>query len=601
MSLRNKFLITLPLLAIFTVISLVFYNQVTAKVGEADRLIVDLTQELKVNQQKLTNQEFDKVIDGVYSIRVRANTAATYIEKNQILTNTPVIGEKYRTALNALKLLTYTIDATDLLRTQIRPAFQKKHDIIGDTNLEILLSTFFDDYQVTQKSITPLIEALPTLKKHLNQIDPDKLPESYRGTQVRESFYFIRDMVNRFSPSQIAEHLGGILKLAGAEKPVQYLLMFQNNAELRPTGGFITAYGVIEVNKGKVKIIKSEDIYKMDERILTDILAPEPIRKIEVAYLNSRDSNLYPDFPTSAEKFLSYYLEDGNPKPELIMAIDTQVMVDLIKLTGPLYISKYPEPFTAEIHPSGIPEVLYRLEEYTQKPETTADVRKEILGDLLAELLRKLYSTPISQYPAMYLTINNLATEKHLLAHSTDKVVSNLLRDIEVNGELKQTDGDYLHINHSNLGGKKSNLFIDEEVTIDINLDQNGNITQEVETKMTSKNKEESWLNATYWEWSRMYVPKGSKLTGSSATDDVTSYQEADKEVFETYFYVYPGESGTFYTKYQLPFKYDRNKGLPFYIQKQPGSKSSRYTVNVNGRQWKQFNLSSDQHFLIKF
>lgn len=601
MSLRNKFLIAIPVFIAFIITASVFYSQVAAKVNEADRLIVDLTKELKVNQQKLVNQEFDKVIDGVYSVRVRSDTAARYIEQNPVLTSTPFIGAKYKTALNALRLLTYSIDASDLLRTQIRPAFQKKQDIIGDTNLEVLIATLFDDYQVTQKSITPLIEALPTLKKHLNQIDPDKLPESYRGNQVREAFYFIRDLVNRFSPSQISEHLEGILKLAGAPKPVQYLLMFQNNAELRPTGGFITAYGVIEVAKGHIKIVKSEDIYKMDERILTDILAPEPIRKIEVAYLNSRDSNLSPDFPTSAEKFLSYYLEDGNPRPELIMAIDTQVMVDLIKLIGPLYIPKYPEAFTAETHPSGIPEVLYRLEEYTQKPETTAEVRKEILGDLLSELLRKLYSIPISQYPALYLTINKLTVEKHLLAHSTDKVVSRLLRDLEVNGELKQPEGDYLHINHANLGGKKSNLFIDEEVTIDINLDQNGNITQGVETKMTSKNKEESWLNATYWEWSRMYVPKGAKLLGSSSTDDIRSYQELDKEVFETYFYVYPGASGSFYTKYLLPFKYDRNKGLPIYIQKQPGSKSSRYTININGRLWKQFNLSTDQYFLIKF
>ena len=68
--------------------------------------------------------------------------------------------------------------------------------------------------------------------------------------------------------------------MLGKDKPRKYLVLFQNDAELRPTGGFLTGFAVIQVDKGKISVIQSDDIYKLDEKFPKRIPAPDPIKNI---------------------------------------------------------------------------------------------------------------------------------------------------------------------------------------------------------------------------------------------------------------------------------------------------------------------------------
>src|SRR3989338_6110192 len=49
-----------------------------------------------------------------------------------------------------------------------------------------------------------------------------------------------------------------IQQVLGFDKPQTYLILFLNNTEMRPAGGFIGAYGVVKVNKGMPEILKVE-------------------------------------------------------------------------------------------------------------------------------------------------------------------------------------------------------------------------------------------------------------------------------------------------------------------------------------------------------
>jgi len=60
-------------------------------------------------------------------------------------------------------------------------------------------------------------------------------------------------------------------RLMGLEKPMIYLVLFLNNTEMRPGGGFIGSYAVIKVEKGKMNILKIQLILKT-ERIGISLL-----------------------------------------------------------------------------------------------------------------------------------------------------------------------------------------------------------------------------------------------------------------------------------------------------------------------------------------
>ena len=53
--------------------------------------------------------------------------------------------------------------------------------------------------------------------------------------------------------------------MGGQGQRRKYLILFQNNNKLRPTGGFLTAYSIVYVEDGKVTPEKSDDIYELDK------------------------------------------------------------------------------------------------------------------------------------------------------------------------------------------------------------------------------------------------------------------------------------------------------------------------------------------------
>ncbi len=86
--------------------------------------------------------------------------------------------------------------------------------------------------------------------------------------------------------------------LLGADKPVAYLILAQNNHELRATGGFISGAGLIRIDKGNIVELKLTDSYAID-----DLSQPHPAPPAALAsqmgaqILLLRDSNWSPDFP----------------------------------------------------------------------------------------------------------------------------------------------------------------------------------------------------------------------------------------------------------------------------------------------------------------
>ena len=55
--------------------------------------------------------------------------------------------------------------------------------------------------------------------------------------------------------------------LLGSLRPMTYVILAQNNDELRPTGGFITAVGILQMDKGKITRLDITDSYSVDTAI----------------------------------------------------------------------------------------------------------------------------------------------------------------------------------------------------------------------------------------------------------------------------------------------------------------------------------------------
>ena len=124
----------------------------------------------------------------------------------------------------------------------------------------------------TLKQIQPTIDEIDNETKiiasTLNEIDANHYPKKVAGQEIRAKVVDVQKQAKLFSQtfSDYKPVIASLGKMAGAEKKQKYLVLFQNDNELRPTGGFLTAYAIINIEKGVVTSEKSDDIYELDQK-----------------------------------------------------------------------------------------------------------------------------------------------------------------------------------------------------------------------------------------------------------------------------------------------------------------------------------------------
>jgi hypothetical protein len=64
------------------------------------------------------------------------------------------------------------------------------------------------------------------------------------------------------------------------EKEKTFLILFQNNMELRPGGGFIGTFGILKIKNGEIKELQTHDLSNFDGRIPSTIKPPYPMGKL---------------------------------------------------------------------------------------------------------------------------------------------------------------------------------------------------------------------------------------------------------------------------------------------------------------------------------
>ncbi len=481
----------------------------------------------------------------------------------------------------------------------------------------------------TMDKVTPHIDDIANhlriVKDEVGEVDPNHYPKFLGLGKIHDQIVFVKTLADEgVTFIDEAKPLIKVLpRLLGEPDEKKYLVLFQNDKELRPTGGFITAYAIFRIDKGIIHVDKSENIYNLDNTISNKPKAPEPIRKYlpKVPLYNLRDSNLSPDFIESMKEFNSLYDKaKGKEEVDGIIALDTHVLVSTIKILDDS-VQAAGKTFTTKIDPRcDCPQVIYELEKDISTPLSldlrVTDLaavqagRKAIIGDLLYAIMEKaMKSSPKIYWGPLFQDLFKQIEEKHVMFALEDKGAQQGIRAINADGKILPFDGDYLHINEANFSGSKANLYMSKHVTQDYKLKGD---TVEKTVTISFKNSHKAsdcnlergglCLNSVYKTWLRIYVPKGSKMTDSRGSEvKVTSYEDLDKTVFDGFISVRPLGLATFTITYTLPkdIETDNNDALPLLVQKQPGLGEEVFTITTNGKNKQEIKLKTDKEIIV--
>jgi hypothetical protein len=119
-----------------------------------------------------------------------------------------------------------------------------------------------------------------------------------------------------------------------------YLLLAQNNDELRPTGGFISSIATVDTRTIMTEGISFMDSYQVEDWKQPHPDPPEALREhMGLDLWVTRDGNWWPDFPTSAEAVADLYELNQGRRVDGMVAVDVMAAARFMETLTPLELS----------------------------------------------------------------------------------------------------------------------------------------------------------------------------------------------------------------------------------------------------------------------
>ena len=374
-----------------------------------------------------------------------------------------------------------------------------------------------------------------------------------------------------------------------------YLLLFLNNTELRPGGGFIGVYALLQLDKGTPHLLKVQGTEGFDNFAKVDFEStpPAPIAKyLKLKRWYFRDSNWYPDFASSSQKSIELFLKQGSPVPiekiDGVVGFTPTVMEEILKIYGPIKINN--QEFSAQDFTK---QLEYEVEYgYAQRGIDFKD-RKSIIGDMAQSLISQIHVSAIKDWPKYYELLQTMLKEKQLVLYFDNQDEQTFVSNRDYSGQMKKSDGDYLLWADANLGALKTDAALVKELSYEITPTGTGKFLATAKMKFIHNGKFD-WRTSRYRDYARVYVPVGSQLVNATGAMDmekspqpgvVDQGVENGRQWFGTFIAIEPGKIGELSFSYYLPdniVNTIKNGQYNLLVQKQIGTLDNKLTLGLN-------------------
>ncbi|OGY88350.1 MAG: hypothetical protein A2233_01225 [Candidatus Kerfeldbacteria bacterium RIFOXYA2_FULL_38_24] len=459
---------------------------------------------------------------------------------------------------------------------------------------------------VAEAGLAPAMQNMEKADQELQAVSLASIPEDKRPfvAQAQKSLPQINNALQEGTNS--IEFLLGFL---GHNNPQRHLVLFANNREIRPGGGFIGSLGLFDVADGQVSVVSipGGGIYDIAGQVLTKSVAPQPLQLINANW-NIQDANWFPHYPACAQK-IEKFLEDNNNgvSVDIVESINPDVVEKLLEITGPLDMQK---DYGLVISADNFYEVVQAQAEkkFEEDPQS-----KRLIADMTPLLFDQLFkkAEDPQQLLRLLTVLKEALDKKDIVIYANDPHLQEMLSHRNWSGEIMNTDRDYLHINVANIGGGKTDKVIDNTAKITTTIADDGSVIDQVSFERVHKGKAGDPLTGLdNFSFVRFYLPLGSEILStqgfeqpdpqlfhkpdpSDAIDadlqnisgdislnpqtNVYSNTEFNKQVVGGWIITEVGGSSSVTITYQLPFKIETGKlfkssdHYSFFLQKQPG------------------------------
>ena len=259
----------------------------------------------------------------------------------------------------------------------------------------------------------------------------------------------------RATVAELGRAMNVVPTLLGADGPRTYLISFQNDAEIRATGGLPGAFAVVRADNGKISFTHFEsDTFFAHVHANGLDFGRDFSQVYETATADYRDSNYSSHFPYAAQIWSSMWQQKTGGRLDGAMVIDPTALSYLLAVTGPVPLADGTQ-LTADNVVSLSEQTLY--ERYPLLSQV--DERKAYLLDLAEAVSQKLFA-PGTDVARLVRAGGRAAGEHRLLFWSRDPDVEKEILDLPLSGVLLDTNHPYVALALNNDSQSKLDYYL---------------------------------------------------------------------------------------------------------------------------------------------
>ncbi|MFY1702344.1 MULTISPECIES: DUF4012 domain-containing protein [Micromonospora] len=253
--------------------------------------------------------------------------------------------------------------------------------------------------------------------------------------QVGAALTALRQETDRLSQLTATASQGArvLPALLGADGPRSYLLVSQNLAEVRATGGMLGAYALIRADDGRVRIVSqgssSATLLRFDPPV--DLLSTE-MRHLytDLPGVFPGDVNLTPHFPTAAKLYREMVRRRTGTTVDGVLAVDPVALSYLLAATGPVTVPDGPK-LTAQTAVRTLLSDAYLRLDTVEQDEFFSAAASAVFNSLLARQV---------SLPGVLSALSRSVHERRILFWSARAAEQQILTTSRVAGTLPEQE-----------------------------------------------------------------------------------------------------------------------------------------------------------------
>lgn len=400
----------------------------------------------------------------------------------------------------------------------------------------------------------------------------------------------------RRSLSTYQQLLAILSELLGGSGRRSYALVFQNEQELRPTGGFIQAVAILTFDNSMLVDSQVFSSYQLDNRLAAIIEPPADLARVlgeERFYL--RDANWNPDFEVSASQIAWFIEETLGRKVSGVIGINNSVMQNLLRAVGPLELAAYDEVLTDR-------NLMERMEYHSEVDLIESAEIRDYSVVVLSSFLQKLSNLDQDRALPFLAALGQSLSQKNLLISLFDQDESAILAGLGWTGALLSPGCpsqlaaatclvESLAVVDANVGINKANYYLKRQQRHSAQLEGRSILHSHTIT-LTNEATTNAWPKGSYSSYLRFFIPSQSTFEEVVVNDqkidldDLIITQSGDLKIIGVKTITPISSQTNISFRYRTPLLPEqlesREWSYALFVQKQPGVDQALGAISLN-------------------